>query len=77
MAATVALCGCAPVQEALHPGEIAIRERSWLEAELEPRPDALYCYRTIGRQDCYRVPLASERRRLIESYGPPPDLLHY
>lgn len=69
--------GCADIQKSLAPGETAIREAAWMEPEITPRPEALYCYRTIGRQDCYRAPQGEERRRLIEHYGPPPELLSY
>jgi hypothetical protein len=32
----------------------------------------LYCYGTIGREDCYDAPLPSEERRLVGYQGPPP-----
>ena len=33
----------------------------------------LYCYGTIGREDCYEAPLATEEGRLIGFQGPPPQ----
>ena len=32
----------------------------------------LYCYGTIGREDCYEAPLPSEESRLVGFQGPPP-----
>ena len=71
------LAACTSIQDSLHPGEIATIEANWLPAEVSPRPPALYCYRTLGRQDCYRTPLEGDGRRLVEHYGPPPALLGY
>lgn len=64
---------CADLQESLGRGEIGIREAAWMKPEITPRPPSLYCYRTLGQQDCYRLPQPQEQPRLIESYGPPPD----
>lgn len=73
-ALAVLLGGCDTARDALHPGEAEIIDRSWMKREIVSRPEALYCYRTLGREDCYRAPIPGERRRLIEHYGPPPDL---
>jgi hypothetical protein len=72
------LGGCTQVQDSFRPGEIATLERDWMKAEIVQRPPALYCYRTLGREDCYRAPIAGEgKQRLIEHYGPPPEVLSY
>ena len=76
-AAAALLAGCTMIQDKIHPGEIATIEANWLKPEVEPRPGALYCYRTLGRQDCYRTPVPDESRRLVEHYGPPPQVLGY
>ena len=77
LAAAAMAVGCTTVQDSIHPGETAMLEANWLKPETVPRPPALYCYRTLGREDCYRTPMPEERRRLIEHYGPPPELLSY
>ena len=76
-ASAVLLSACTTIQDSIHPGETALLEANWLKPEVVARPPALYCYKSIGRQDCYRTPLEGERRRLIEHYGPPPELLTY
>ncbi|MCR9256394.1 MAG: hypothetical protein NXI16_09895 [Alphaproteobacteria bacterium] len=41
---------------------------------VQQRP--LYCYRTLGREECYAQPLPDrEIGRLVEFYGPPPSSL--
>ena len=76
LAFAVALVGaCAPLQDRMHPGETALIEGNWLKSETTAKPPALYCYRTLGRQDCYRAPLQDGERRLVEHYGPPPAVL--
>lgn len=35
---------------------------------------ATYCYHTLGKPDCYEVPLDSEVRRLISYFGPQPGI---
>ena len=76
-AALTLLGGCTQIQDSIHPGEIAIIEANWMKPEIGPRPAALYCYRTLGRQDCYRSPVEDADRRLVEHYGPPPGVLGY
>lgn len=53
-----------------------VLEGGWLLSPIEkPAPVAqapIYCYGTIGREDCYDVPQASEEGRLIGFEGPPP-----
>ena len=49
----------------------------WLFQDEEPLAavveSPLYCYGTIGKQDCYLEPLPREQRRLIGYQGPPPQ----
>jgi hypothetical protein len=79
LAAIIPLLGaCTAVQDSLRPGEIATLERDWMKTEIVQRPPALYCYRTLGREDCYRTPIEGQgKQRLIEHYGPPPEVLSY
>ena len=49
----------------------------WLFAETDEPPhapdeSALYCYGTIGEEDCYREPLLREGGRLVGYQGAPP-----
>lgn len=49
----------------------------WVGPGIEPAstPTAqapLYCYGTIGREDCYEAPLPTEGGRLVGFQGPPP-----
>lgn len=69
--------GCTPLQDRLHPGEAATLSNPWMAADMRPAPPPLYCYRTLGREDCYRTPQRDERGRLTGNYGPPPEALGY
>ena len=44
-----------------------------------PRPlQAVYCYNNLGHSpDCYDVPIEPEARRLMEYYGPAPQVRGY
>jgi hypothetical protein len=44
-----------------------------------PKPQqAVYCYNNLGHSpDCYDVPLEPEARRLMEYYGPAPEVRGY
>ncbi len=47
----------------------------WLFQDEETKAAAqapLYCYGTIGKQDCYPEPLPREEGRLVGYQGPPP-----
>ncbi len=47
----------------------------WLEDEQPPVPlDPLYCYDTIGAEDCHEAPLEDGGNRLIGYQGPPPPI---
>src|SRR3546814_1906139 len=48
--------GCAPLQERMHPGEAATLAEPWMKADVREAPPPLYCYRTLGHEDCYRTP---------------------
>ena len=69
--------GCAPLQDRLHPGESATLAQPWMSADVREAPPPLYCYRTLGREDCYRTPHAGEQGRMTGHYGPPPHVLGY
>ncbi len=71
------MAACAPLQDKLHPGETATLQNAWMTPTVQQAPAPLYCYRTIGREDCYRTPPAGERTRLPGHYGPPPEVLAY
>jgi|GEM_PF-472921 len=68
------LAGCAEVgqsvQNAVNDVSTAFQPKP--EAPLAPPPTS-YCYRTIGKVNCYTQPLpGSEANRLIGYQGPPP-----
>lgn len=47
----------------------------WLEDEAAPRPvTPIYCYETIGANDCYRYPVEGAGNRLRGFEGPPPAM---
>lgn len=38
---------------------------------------AVYCYHSLGKPDCYEVPIDLEVRRMINYYGPEPAVRGY
>jgi hypothetical protein len=51
--------------------ETRVLRAGWLGSEpFDPEP--AYCYRTIGKPDCYRRPQPSEGPRLVGHIGPEP-----
>lgn len=74
LALVVFLAGCAEVgqsvQNAVNDVSTAFQPKP---AEPAPQAPPTYCYRTIGKVNCYSQPLpASEANRLIGYQGPPP-----
>ncbi len=72
--AAAALVGCAEVgqtvQTAVDNVSTAFQPRE--QPAAEPPPTS-YCYRTIGKVNCYSQPLpGSEANRLVGYQGPPP-----
>ena len=70
----VALAGCAEVgqtvQTAVDTMSTAFQPKE--QPAAEPLPTS-YCYRTIGKVNCYTQPLpGSEANRLVGYQGPPP-----
>ena len=45
-----------------------IHEYGWALEEEKYVPPDLYCYRTIGKSDCYKHPQGQRRNQLIASY---------
>lgn len=74
VALAVLLAGCAEVAQSV---QSAVNDAS---AAFQPKPEdppppppTSYCYRTIGKVNCYSQPLpGSEANRLIGYQGPPP-----
>lgn len=74
LALVATLAGCAEVgqsvQNAVNDVSTAFQPKP---AEPAPPPPTSYCYRTIGKVNCYSQPLpGSEANRLIGYQGPPP-----
>lgn len=70
----VALGGCA---DALyeHVGmteEAVLKRGQFVKAAPQADPEPLYCYRSLGRPDCYARPQPGRAEQLIGSYEPAP-----
>ncbi len=64
------LVGCAEVQNAVGDMSRALQPK---EEAPPPPPPPSYCYRTLGKVNCYSQPLpGNEANRLIGYQGPPP-----
>lgn len=73
-AVTLSLAACAEVgqsvQKAVNDVSAAFQPP---EEESAPPPPTSYCYRTIGKVNCYSQPLpGNEANRLVGYQGPPP-----
>jgi len=78
LAVTMALSGCFGIGERYLPSAPEIVGRDWFKAPPPPRARSpLYCYRTLGRADCHRAPVAGDNGRLAGYYGPPPEGVGY
>lgn len=69
------LAGCAQVQDAVQSTVQGVKTAFEPPKEPEPTPQAppRYCYRTLGKVNCYTQPLpASEANRLVGYEGPAP-----
>lgn len=76
-AVALSLSGCSNPFAEDAPSLTDILGAGWLVAADDEVADAavegpLYCYRTIGREDCYAEPLPREGGRLVGFQGPPP-----
>jgi hypothetical protein len=54
-------------------------DMGWLNADKDAAPVAvapmpLYCYGTIGREDCHAEPLPEDGSCLVGYQGPPPPI---
>lgn len=68
------LAGCAQLQ----PTDSELTGRDWAKAgeKRDAAPQNIWCYRTVGRPDCYPEPLPGEEYRLIEGGVQPPPPPH-
>lgn len=46
----------------------------WLEDDAPPAVTPIYCYETIGSNDCYQQPVDGAGNRLRGFEGPPPPM---
>jgi len=68
------LAGCAGVESSVQSAVDGVRT-AFTPPKEEPKPDVepRYCYRTLGKVNCYPQPLpASEANRLVGYQGPAP-----
>ena len=70
----VALAGCAEVGQTVQTAVDNVTTAFQPKDEpAAPPPPTSYCYRTIGKVNCYSQPLpGSEANRLVGYQGPPP-----
>lgn len=68
------LCGCAEVGQSVQGAVNDVSAAFQPKPETPPAPPApSYCYRTIGKVNCYSQPLpGTEANRLVGYQGPPP-----
>lgn len=50
------------------PGERQVLASGWLEREILPPLQPVYCYRTLVDYDCYPAPLAGSDRAPVATY---------
>lgn len=55
--------GCAQVRDFIDPEEVAQQR-----ADYVPGESAIYCYRTLATNDCYREPQAGPPNRFVMGY---------
>ncbi|GHD61774.1 hypothetical protein GCM10017083_49590 [Thalassobaculum fulvum] len=68
--AVAMLAGCAEVQNAVNDVSNAFQPK---QEEPALPPPTSYCYRTLGKVNCYSQPLPGDQsNRLIGYQGPPP-----
>ena len=65
---TLLTSACAAIQ----PTDSELTGRGFSPEGQKREAAALWCYRTIGRPDCYPAPIPSEAHRLIEGGPQPP-----
>ncbi len=58
----VALAGCSG------PGEREVLASGWLEREILPPLERVYCYRTLVAYDCFDAPLPGSDRAPVVTY---------
>jgi hypothetical protein len=70
--ALASLGGCADaLYERVGMTEEAVLKRGqFVRAAPQAEPEPLYCYRSLGKPDCYATPQPGRADLLIGSYGP-------
>jgi hypothetical protein len=52
------------------PNERRMLNRDWIVRQVQRKEPETYCYRTLGRIECYHKPLPGADDRLVEDYTP-------
>ena len=81
LATVVVLGGCGALSNPLSvlenprpwPDERRLLAKDWVVPQVEADEEPVFCYRTLGKVDCYGGPLSEEEQsRIMAPYEPPP-----
>jgi hypothetical protein len=72
LAAALWLGACANPFFVFAPDAAEVIQSAWYPPAELPAPRQPYCYRTLGRVDCYRAPMPDQASRLVGSFDDTP-----